>query len=115
MPREVDRWCSSSLYPSLRCLVWHSFQFWADNSNDLIVSPQVMSHNGSGVHHLMHRWDEEDATRDVKEAQAKRAFLEQEANQLFTPLEDYLTKLGRVLHAANASVEVDPTWEHLGE
>jgi hypothetical protein len=74
-----------------------------------------MSHDGSGIRRLLHRWDEEDATRDAKEARAKRAFLEQEANQLFAPLEDYLTKLDRVLQAANASVEVQPTWEHLGE
>ena len=42
-------------------------------------------------------------------------FLEQEANELFAPLENYLTKLEKVLHQANAAVEIDPTWEHLEE
>jgi hypothetical protein len=65
--------------------------------------------------HLKRRWDEEDAARDERERQAKRAFLEQEANELFAPVENHLTRLGRVLHAANAVVEVNPTWEHLGE
>ena len=31
------------------------------------------------------------------------------------PLENYLTALDKVLHQANAAVEIDPTWEHLDE
>ena len=74
-----------------------------------------MSHEDSPIRRLMHRWDDEDATRDAKEAQAKRAFLEQEANQLFTPLENYLSRLDKVIHGANATVEVDPIWQHLDD
>ena len=69
----------------------------------------------SGIRDLKRRWDEEDKTRDELERQAQRAFLEQEANELFAPLENYLTKLEKVLHQANAAVEIDPTWEHLDE
>ena len=69
----------------------------------------------SGIRDLKHRWDEEDKTRDELERQARRAFLKQEANELFAPLENYLTRLDKVLHQANAAVEIDPTWEHLDE
>jgi len=74
-----------------------------------------MGDEHSGIRDLKHRWDEEDKTRDELERQAKRAFLEQEANELFAPLENYLTRLDKVLHQANAAVEIDPTWEHLDE
>src|SRR4029077_2759348 len=73
----------------------------------------LMGDEHSGIRDLRHRWDEEDKTRDELERQAKRAFLEQEANELFAPLENYLTRLDKVLHQANAAVEIDPTWEHL--
>ena len=69
----------------------------------------------SGIRDLKHRWDEEDKTRYEHERQAQRAFLEQESNELFAPLENYLTRLDKVLHQANAAVEIDPTWEHLDE
>ncbi len=74
-----------------------------------------MSDEVSRIRQITHRWDEEDTARDEREEQAKRAFLEQEANQLFAPVENYLTRLARVLHAADALLEIDPAWEHLGE
>ena len=74
-----------------------------------------MDDEHSSIPDLKHRWDEEDKTRDELERLAKRAFLEQEANELFAPLENYLTALEKVLHQANAAVEIDPTWEHLDE
>jgi hypothetical protein len=74
-----------------------------------------MNDEHSRIRHLRHRWDEEDAARDELERQAKRAFLEQEANELFAPLENYLTRLDKVIHVANAAVEIDPTWEHLDD
>jgi hypothetical protein len=77
--------------------------------------PISINDGDSPGRHLKRRWDEEDAARDERERLAKLAFLEQEANELFAPIENHLTRLGRVLHAANAAVEVDPTWEHLGE
>ena len=74
-----------------------------------------MTEEHSRIRHLRHRWDEEDATRDALERQAKRAFREKEANELFAPIENHLTRLGRVLQAANATVDVDATWEHIGK
>jgi hypothetical protein len=64
---------------------------------------------------LKQRWDEKDATRDKQEERAQQAFLEAEANQTFAPIEDFLIRLSKVLSAAGASVEIDATWEHLGE
>jgi hypothetical protein len=69
----------------------------------------TMSDEHSDIRHLKHRWDEEDAARDERERDAKRVFFEEEANQLFGPIENYLTRLNKVLRGANAVVEVDPT------
>ena len=74
-----------------------------------------MSHEHSHIQRLKHRWDQEDAERDELQEQARRTFLEQEADQIFAPIENYLTRLAEVLRAAGASVEVDPKWEHLGD
>lgn len=74
-----------------------------------------MSYEHSHIQRLKHRWDQEDAERDELEEQARRKFLEQEANQIFSPIENYLTKLAEVLRTAGASVEVDARWEHLGD
>jgi len=64
---------------------------------------------------LKQRWDEKDAARDKQEERAQQAFLEAEANHTFAPIEDFLRRLSKVLSAAGASVEIDTTWEHLGE
>src|SRR6516162_346369 len=64
---------------------------------------------------LKQRWDENDAARDKQEERAQQAFLEAEANHTFAPIEDFLIRLSKVLNAAGASVEIDTTWEHLGE
>src|SRR5438309_2454016 len=37
------------------------------------------------------------------------------ANELFALLENYLTRLDKVLHEANAAIEIGPIWEHLDE
>jgi hypothetical protein len=74
-----------------------------------------MNNEHSRIRHLNRRWNEEDAARDKLEEQAKRKFLEQEANQIFAPIENYLTRLAEVLRTAGASVEVDARWEHLGD
>jgi len=79
------------------------------------VYDTAMSHEHSHIQRLKHRWDQEDAERDELEEQARRKFLEQEANQIFSPIENYLTKLAEVLRTAGASVEVDARWEHLGD
>src|SRR5215831_11696587 len=64
---------------------------------------------------LKQRWDEKDAARDKQEERAQQAFLEEEANQTFAPIEDFLIRLSKVLSAVGASVEIDTAWEHLGE
>jgi len=64
---------------------------------------------------LKQRWDEEDAARDKQEERAQQIFLEEEANQIFAPIEDYFTRLSKVLSAAGVSVEIDTTWHHLGD
>ena len=64
---------------------------------------------------LKQRWDEKDAARDKQEERAQQAFLEAEANHTFAPIEEFLMRLSKVLGAAGASVEIDTTWEHLGE
>ena len=64
---------------------------------------------------LKQRWDEEDTARDKQEERAQQAFLEEEANKTFAPIEDFLIRLSKVLSTAGASVEIDTTWEHLGE
>jgi hypothetical protein len=74
-----------------------------------------MGDEHSPIRDLKHRWDEEDKTRDELERQARRAFFKQEANELFAPLENYLTRLDKVFREANAALEIDPTWEHLDE
>src|SRR6516164_2682131 len=61
------------------------------------------------------KWDEEDAARDKQEKRAQQTFLEEEANKTFAPIEDFLIRLSKVLSAAGASMEIDTTWEHLGE
>jgi len=44
-----------------------------------------------------------------------QAFLEVQANHTFAPIEDFLIRLSKVLSAAGASMEIDTTWQHLGE
>ena len=74
-----------------------------------------MSDEHSRIQALKQRWDEKDAARDKQEERAQQAFLEAEANHTFAPIEDFLIRLSKVLSAAGALVEIDTTWEHLGE
>ena len=71
-----------------------------------------MSDEGSRIRSLKQRWDADDAARDKQEERAQQTFLEEEANRTFAPIEDFLTRLGKVLSAAGASLEIDTTWEH---
>ena len=57
----------------------------------------------------------QDAARDKQEERAQQAFLEAEANKTFAPIEGFLIRLSKVLSAAGALMEIDTTWEHLGE
>src|SRR5215831_6186456 len=74
-----------------------------------------MNDEHSPIRSLKQRWDEEDAARDKQEERAQQIFLEEEANQTFAPIENYFTRLSKVLSAAGASVEIDTTWQHLGD
>src|SRR6516165_8590954 len=74
-----------------------------------------MSDEHSRIQALKQRWDEKDVARDKQEERAQQAFLEGEANHTFAPIEDFLIRLSKVLGVAGASVEIDTTWEHLGE
>ena len=47
-------------------------------------------------------------------SRARQLFLEAEANQTFTPIEEFLIKLSKVLSDAGASVEIE-TWQHLDD
>jgi hypothetical protein len=67
------------------------------------------------IRSLKQRWDDEDAARDELERRAKEIFLEDQANQIFAPIEHYLTRLDKVLHAVGASVQIDAVWQHLGD
>jgi hypothetical protein len=69
----------------------------------------------SRIRTLKQRWHEEDVARDKREERTQQILLEEEANQTFAPIEDFLTRLGKVLSATGASVEVDTTWEHLSD
>ena len=67
------------------------------------------------IRSLKQRWDDEDAARDELERRAKEMFLEDQANQIFAPIEHYLTRLDKVLQAVGASVQIDAVWQHLGD
>ena len=71
--------------------------------------------NDEPARSLKQRWDEEDKARDKQEERAQQAFLEEEANKTFAPIEGFLIRLSKVLSAAGASMEIDTTWQHLGE
>ena len=64
---------------------------------------------------LKRRWDERDAAHDKLETRAKELFLEEQANEIFAPIEDCLTRLDAVLRRFNASVEIDHTRKYFDE
>jgi hypothetical protein len=74
-----------------------------------------MNHEHSRIRHLKQQWDGEDAVRDEQERRAKQLFLEEHANLIFAPIDDYLTRLDRVLRSGGGSAEIDPMWQHLGD
>ena len=64
---------------------------------------------------LKRRWDEEDAVREERERGAKELFLEQQANEIFAPIERCLIRLDNVLRNFGGSVEINSTWEHVAD
>ena len=71
--------------------------------------------NQEHARRLNQQWDAKDAERDEREQRARQLFLEEHANQTFAPIEDFLTRLDKVLRAAGGSIEIDAMWEHLGD
>ena len=69
----------------------------------------------SVVRNLKQRWDDEDAGRDRLEQQTKQLFVEEQASQIFAPIEDYLKRLDKVLSGVHASVKIEANWEHLAD
>jgi hypothetical protein len=71
--------------------------------------------NQEHARRLNQQWDDKDAERDERERRARELFLEEHASQTFAPIEGFLTSLDKVLRAVGGSVEIDATWEHLGD
>jgi hypothetical protein len=69
----------------------------------------------SVIRNLKQRWDDEDAARDELEQQRKQLFVEEQANQIFAPIEDYFVKLEKVLQRVRASVKIEANREHLAD
>ena len=84
-----------------------------------LPSGAKMDNDGDGCHaairRLKQRWDAEDAECDRLERRRKEIFLEGNASETFAPIEDFLTRLDKMLNAVGASVEIDAVWEHLGD
>jgi hypothetical protein len=74
-----------------------------------------MNDEHSPLRALKQKWEEEEAARDTQEEHAQQLFLEAEASLTFAPIEDFLTRLGKVLSAAGASVEIDTAWDHVSD
>jgi hypothetical protein len=75
----------------------------------------AMDDEHSRIRALKQKWDEEDAERATQEARAQQIFLEAEANRTFAPIEDYFTRLDKVLSTIGTSVELDTAWAHLSD
>jgi hypothetical protein len=84
-------------------------------SRTLIRAEAAMDGDLSNTRSLKKRWDEEDAVREERERQAKELFLEQQGDEIFAPIERCLIRLDNVLRKFGGSVEIDSTWEHLGD
>jgi len=64
---------------------------------------------------LKQQWDDEDARRDELERRAKQLFLEEHAEQIFAPIEEFLKKLDKVLRGVGGSVDIHASWEQLDD
>jgi hypothetical protein len=74
-----------------------------------------MSDEQLSIDKLKAKWSDEDFQRHNLQKEARKRFLESEADQTFAPLQDYLTRLGKALRAAGGSMEISPEWEHLND
>jgi hypothetical protein len=64
---------------------------------------------------LQKRWAEEDAAREKRQQREKELFLEEQANEIFAPIDECLTRVDKVLRGFGASIDYDRTWKHLGD
>ena len=67
------------------------------------------------IRNLKQSWDDKDAARDKLEQREKQLFLEEQANQIFAPIEDYFMRLDKVLHRVRASAKIEAMWEHVAD
>ena len=67
------------------------------------------------IGNLKQRWDDKDAARDKLEQWEKQLFLEEQANQIFAPIEDYFMRLDKVLQRVRASAKIEAMWEHVAD
>ena len=67
------------------------------------------------IGNLKQRWNDKDAARDKLEQREKQLFLEEQANQIFTPIEDYFMRLDKVLQRVRASAKIEAMWEHIAD
>ena len=67
------------------------------------------------IGNLKQRWDDKDAARDKLEQREKQLFLEEQANQIFAPIEDYFMRLDKVLQRVRASAKIEAMWEHVAD
>jgi hypothetical protein len=74
-----------------------------------------MSQEQAIFHVLKQQWDNEDARRDELEQRAKQLFLEEHAEQIFAPIEEFLKRLDKVLRGVGGSVDIDASWGQLGD
>ena len=49
----------------------------------------------------------------ISDQDSLKIFREEEASQIFAPIDDYFTRLDQVLHAVGASMVINRKWEHL--
>jgi hypothetical protein len=67
----------------------------------------------SGSRNIKRRWNEEYGARDKLEQRAKELSLEEQANEIFAPIQEYLIRLDNVLRGFGASVEINTQWDTL--
>ena len=67
------------------------------------------------IGNLKQRWDDKDAAHDKLEQREKQLFLEEQANQIFAPIEDYFMRLDKVLQRVRASTKIEAMWEHVAD
>jgi hypothetical protein len=58
------------------------------------------------VRNVKQAWETKDTARDE---------LEQQAQQIFAPIDDYLKRMNQALHAVGAIVQIDTKWQSMAD